>query len=201
MKWDTKRDYTHNHIISSDKISSSSKMRHHTAAQIMGISSWTNRNSFKYTERIGLGRMYAWMIPESLPDNIQQVGGNICVCLSVYPLSCLCMEAPALCPGAQDEGPEQNGNQRSWWAPWEPCWISHGDQCHHRRTIGHNLIKDDVHVSALGMTSGEYLIRLPLVYYCTCFSGNKARLAHQRKHFLWHNVTRTKEHSRQKTFS
>lgn len=65
--------------------------------------------------------------------------------------------------------------------------ITHGGSlviCHHCWTIGHNLIKDDIHVYTLEITSDEYLIWLSLVYSSTRFTDNKVFLLHQRKHFL-----------------
>lgn len=47
---------------------------------------------------------------------------------------------------------------------------------HHRWTIGHNLIKGDIHVYTLEITSDEYLIQLSLVYYSTRLTDNQVLL-------------------------
>lgn len=44
---------------------------------------------------------------------------------------------------------------------------------HLRQTIRHILTKDNIHVYTMEMIAGEYLIRLSLVYYSTCFTDNK----------------------------
>lgn len=57
---------------------------------------------------------------------------------------------------------------------------------HLHRTIRHILTKDNTHVYTMEMISDEYLIRLSLVHYSTCFTDNKVLVwrLHQRKHFL-----------------
>lgn len=50
------------------------------------------------------------------------------------------------------------------------------------------LVKDDIHVYTLDITSDESLIRLCLMRYCTCFTDNKMLLLHQTEHFVCHKV-------------
>lgn len=79
-----------------------------------------------------------------------------------------------------EEGPERNDNPPQLMSTFGGALNNARARSlviyHHCRTVGHNLIKDDIHVYTLEITSDEYLIWLSLVYYCTRLTDNKVLL-------------------------